>query len=189
MDNVKYEQQIQQKQLQLRKLVKEDNIMTLADLKIDKIKEIEHTGVFPPLLWYATTPLMTDFLIKGLGMDPNKVYLSGIGGAITAFDLAYNKPKSNSINNPDVNLNIFHLFPSDIKDKIYEIYKIPIIDKNEDCSICLEKLTKIIDPTKLLNRDQNIVTLPCKHSYHQFCIKKWCNINNTCPYCREPFVI
>lgn len=44
-----------------------------------------------------------------------------------------------------------------------------------ECSICM-------DDVKL----NDIVTvLPCKHWFHQDCIKAWLNEHDTCPHCRE----
>jgi Ring finger domain len=48
-------------------------------------------------------------------------------------------------------------------------------ENKEECSICLQQ----IDDSK------NITTEKCKHRFHQNCIDKWKNNNNTCPMCRE----
>jgi hypothetical protein len=45
--------------------------------------------------------------------------------------------------------------------------------KQNDCSICIEPLTKI--KSKELN---------CKHKFHIECIQNWYNVNHTCPICR-----
>jgi hypothetical protein len=42
-----------------------------------------------------------------------------------------------------------------------------------ECSICFED---IIDDRKVL---------PCKHEYHQKCIKEWFNYKRNCPFCRR----
>lgn len=42
------------------------------------------------------------------------------------------------------------------------------------CSICYEFMNKI----KKLQK--------CSHDFHQMCIEKWFEINNTCPLCRTP---
>lgn len=42
-----------------------------------------------------------------------------------------------------------------------------------ECSICFDT---IVDETKL-NK--------CGHTFHYNCIKEWCDINQTCPICRE----
>jgi hypothetical protein len=45
---------------------------------------------------------------------------------------------------------------------------------DDECAICQEVLTSVN------------VQLQCGHIYHDACIKFWFNLNNTCPYCREP---
>jgi hypothetical protein len=60
-----------------------------------------------------------------------------------------------------------------------EILERNIIDKelNDECNICLEKY----------EINQNIITLPCKHYYHDNCINKWLEeYNYKCPKCRLP---
>lgn len=42
----------------------------------------------------------------------------------------------------------------------------------KECSICLEKINKNIRKTK------------CNHEFHQKCLDKWIENNNTCPDCR-----
>lgn len=50
-------------------------------------------------------------------------------------------------------------------------------DLDEECSICLEYLSK----------DNKIITLECDHIYHSQCIKKWLlkDKENSCPLCRN----
>lgn len=46
----------------------------------------------------------------------------------------------------------------------------------EECSVCYEHITQ-----------RNGITLPCKHTFHTKCVKKWIVGNHTtCPYCRAP---
>lgn len=47
------------------------------------------------------------------------------------------------------------------------------LEEEECCSICLEKF------------DDNHVTLPCKHHYHENCIMRWFDDKSDCPLCRE----
>lgn len=57
------------------------------------------------------------------------------------------------------------------------------IDKECECSICLESFDK--------NNDKNLVYLKCKHVFHKNCLQKWvgsqCEENNiiNCPLCRD----
>ncbi len=67
----------------------------------------------------------------------------------------------------------------------YRINKIPIIKIRsndnlllDECSICLENYDK----------NDKIMNLKCRHSFHQECIKKWLKDNNTCPQCRENII-
>ena len=53
--------------------------------------------------------------------------------------------------------------------KIFTKSKINL-DDNIICSICLEK--------------ENLITLKCKHSFHEKCIGKWMENNYNCPLCR-----
>ncbi|WVZ04520.1 hypothetical protein V8G54_025326 [Vigna mungo] len=53
-----------------------------------------------------------------------------------------------------------------------------IEEKTEDsCSICLEELAIGSRAIRLPH--------PCSHIFHSHCIKKWLNINHTCPLCRR----
>jgi len=54
------------------------------------------------------------------------------------------------------------------------------------CAVCGGDI--LLPPTAstgLLETPQ--ITLNCRHSFHEFCIKGWCLIGKkeTCPYCRE----
>ena len=49
-----------------------------------------------------------------------------------------------------------------------------IYAKNSVCTICLEDF---ID-------GEEVVLCPCKHCYHQHCIKDWLRMKNSCPMCK-----
>lgn len=49
-----------------------------------------------------------------------------------------------------------------------------VID-GEDCAVCKDEL--IIG--------EEVVQLPCKHVYHELCVKKWLEVHDTCPVCRR----
>ena len=58
-------------------------------------------------------------------------------------------------------------------EKVYPlVFDKIILEEEEHCSICLEKF------------DDNHVTLPCKHHYHENCIMKWLEDKTDCPLCR-----
>jgi E3 ubiquitin-protein ligase RNF115/126 len=46
--------------------------------------------------------------------------------------------------------------------------------EEKECGICIEEF-KATD---------QVVQLPCKHSYHENCGVQWLEINNKCPKCR-----
>ncbi|ORX74692.1 hypothetical protein DL89DRAFT_208613, partial [Linderina pennispora] len=46
--------------------------------------------------------------------------------------------------------------------------------RKEDCSICQDEY----------KQGEEVVELPCKHLFHDECIKHWLNVNGTCPICR-----
>ncbi|KFH71922.1 hypothetical protein MVEG_02216 [Podila verticillata NRRL 6337] len=43
-----------------------------------------------------------------------------------------------------------------------------------DCSVCKDDFTK----------EDNLLQLPCKHIFHEDCIKPWLKVSGTCPTCR-----
>ena len=43
------------------------------------------------------------------------------------------------------------------------------------CSICCEKMIQ----------NDEFIELECDHSFHNSCLKKWLEIDNTCPICRK----
>ncbi|KAF8093660.1 hypothetical protein N665_0381s0020 [Sinapis alba] len=47
--------------------------------------------------------------------------------------------------------------------------------ERRDCSICLESFT---------NGDV-LISLPCTHSFHSFCLNPWLKACGDCPYCRR----
>lgn len=49
----------------------------------------------------------------------------------------------------------------------------------EDCGICLCELCETSQP---------VASLPCRHAYHESCIRLWSETSNSCPYCRAEFV-
>ena len=53
------------------------------------------------------------------------------------------------------------------------------IDTTGTCSVCMESLTNQPVDT------EGLIQLPCKHTFHASCIKKWLNTNNSCPICRS----
>ena len=60
------------------------------------------------------------------------------------------------------------------KKKIHNLKKVTILKKNKKvCNICLDYI------------NDNACKLHCNHLFHTNCIKKWININASCPICRK----
>ena len=53
----------------------------------------------------------------------------------------------------------------------------PLLEK--DCAVCKEQFSLTAEADDLI-----IVTLPCKHPFHEGCIKPWLKSSGTCPVCR-----
>ncbi|KAH3758698.1 E3 ubiquitin-protein ligase RNF115/126 [Pelomyxa schiedti] len=49
------------------------------------------------------------------------------------------------------------------------------VDHGEQCAVCREELTL----------SETVSCLPCKHLYHDECIKPWLALHNSCPCCRS----
>lgn len=58
----------------------------------------------------------------------------------------------------------------------------PTLEK--DCAVCKEQFkTETEDPD-----EQIVITLPCKHPFHEPCILPWLKSSGTCPVCRHALV-
>lgn len=55
-----------------------------------------------------------------------------------------------------------------------KLMNIPELDNDHTCCICYEDY----------EQKDKLMLLPCKHYYHEYCIKRWLQQNNTCPKCR-----
>lgn len=54
----------------------------------------------------------------------------------------------------------------------------PLLEK--DCAVCKEQFKADAE-----DEDERIVvTLPCKHPFHEPCIMPWLKSSGTCPVCR-----
>ena len=79
---------------------------------------------------------------------------------------------NNTIDEARVMNNAQTLSTHDFHSKIHNI----ITTKKKECSICLDDI------------EENTIcsVLPCLHSFHENCIKKWLTMNkSTCPECRN----
>ncbi|EPS43461.1 hypothetical protein H072_2510 [Dactylellina haptotyla CBS 200.50] len=50
------------------------------------------------------------------------------------------------------------------------------VDEGTECVICQDEY-KV---------DEEVVKLPCKHIYHEECVKRWLETHDACPICRTP---
>jgi hypothetical protein len=50
------------------------------------------------------------------------------------------------------------------------------VQKETKCSICLEQFAK----------GEKVCELPCKHIFHDACVRKWLQQKASCPVCRMP---
>ncbi|KAG2350731.1 hypothetical protein BDR05DRAFT_985702 [Suillus weaverae] len=62
------------------------------------------------------------------------------------------------------------------------IERSPLLDK--DCAVCKEQFQLGTEDPE----EQVIVTLPCKHPFHQPCILPWLKSSGTCPVCRYALI-
>jgi len=58
----------------------------------------------------------------------------------------------------------------------------PLLDK--DCAVCKEQFTLHPDD----GQELIVVTLPCKHPFHEDCIVPWLKSSGTCPVCRHQLI-
>ncbi|TFY71339.1 hypothetical protein EVG20_g1667 [Dentipellis fragilis] len=56
-----------------------------------------------------------------------------------------------------------------------------------DCAVCKEQFS-LTGATSDDEPDQVVVTLPCKHPFHESCITPWLTSSGTCPVCRYQLV-
>ena len=76
------------------------------------------------------------------------------------------------------------------------IHNINLMDQDNACSICLDKLPKPSTGSPLINA--NYIILDCSHQFHKRCIHQWrqrsLNTSDitqyppTCPLCRQPIL-
>ncbi|KAK7405409.1 hypothetical protein VNO78_06685 [Psophocarpus tetragonolobus] len=100
-------------------------------------------------------------------------------GIIIDFDAVFDSIELGHYNT--VNNEVLRVDPSN-QDPIRNFQKIKIEEKEVLssellCSICLGVFPFGSEAVQMPQ--------PCSHMFHQTCITKWLNINNTCPLCRR----
>jgi hypothetical protein len=83
----------------------------------------------------------------------------------------------NNVNNNNNNANLYEeYYKNELKTVVY---KKGINSFGDDCGICIEPAIEDISL---------VIYLPCKHFFHEICIKDWINANVAspkCPYCND----
>jgi hypothetical protein len=101
--------------------------------------------------------------------------------------------------------------PKMFKQIEYDYYRDFIDNENDECVICLDKLSvnieknifdddinnnlndiekignyiiKYLQNLKSNENEKKYMVTPCHHSFHTYCLKKWLEEKNECPYCR-----
>ena len=67
--------------------------------------------------------------------------------------------------------------PEEEYQEFQEILKANIAEAKDDCSICLRKLEADMEHVS----DLPVITMPCKHGFHDKCLSNWLATNDKCP--------
>lgn len=145
-----------------------------------------------------TGPMMAQYLLAllghgptGRGMDPFAEMFSlgpeggGSGGRWgdyvfnqEALDQVITQIMENSASRPvPATEDIVNDLPREVLAE-----RSPLLDK--DCAVCKEQFQLGTEDPE----EQVVVTLPCKHPFHQPCILPWLKSSGTCPVCRYALV-
>ncbi|KAG1757234.1 hypothetical protein EDB19DRAFT_1656424 [Suillus lakei] len=145
-----------------------------------------------------TGPMMAQYLLAllghgptGRGMDPFAEMFSlgpeggGPGGRWgdyvfnqEALDQVITQIMENSASRPvPATEDIVNNLPREVL-----VERSPLLDK--DCAVCKEQFQLGTEDPE----EQVIVTLPCKHPFHQPCILPWLKSSGTCPVCRYALI-
>ena len=73
-------------------------------------------------------------------------------------------------------------FLSNLTDIVGLCDKAPLLEK--DCAVCKDQFSLTTEDPD----EQVIVTLPCKHPFHEPCIIPWLKSSGTCPVCRYVYL-
>ncbi|KAL1739960.1 hypothetical protein HDZ31DRAFT_48451 [Schizophyllum fasciatum] len=133
-------------------------------------------------------PLFAQYLMALLGgrAGPGLGDLGGMPGRMG--DYVYNQEALDNIISQLMEQNNSHRpvpAPEDVMDKLpREVLEegSPMLEK--DCAVCKDQFTTNVEECE----DQVVVTLPCKHAFHEQCIIPWLKSSGTCPVCRHQLV-
>jgi len=76
------------------------------------------------------------------------------------------------------------------KHNYFQKIQLHSLQKEDACSICMDNLGHDSSclKTPMLKIDENsviqVMKTPCKHIFHEKCLKDWMDIKLECPYCR-----
>ncbi|KAF3904748.1 hypothetical protein ABW20_dc0101766 [Dactylellina cionopaga] len=133
---------------------------------------------------------LADILVNIIGASANAGHDDGNGMPpfLRAFGLGHGPTGDYAWSNQDMDRILSQLMdqhqgnapPPASEDSIKNLPKVKVtqqeVDEGTECVICQ-------DEYKL---DEEVVKLPCKHIYHEECVKRWLETHDACPICRTP---
>ena len=124
--------------------------------------------VYAPSRRPRTTSSFLDMIVNILGMNnQDEGSMENIINYIMAND-------TNRYGNPPASKKVVEALEKICVNDDYMI-KIKESRAEHSCSVCKEEYESL----------QNIVNLPCKHTFHEECIHPWLKERNSCPTCRH----
>jgi hypothetical protein len=106
--------------------------------------------------------------------------------------------------------------PKIFKEIEYDYYRDFVDNVNNECAICLDKLSvniennifdndddnnlnefekignsiiKYLQNLKRNNNNKKYMVTPCHHTFHSYCLEKWLELKNECPFCRTRILL
>ncbi|KAJ7293047.1 hypothetical protein C8J57DRAFT_1267962 [Mycena rebaudengoi] len=140
----------------------------------------------------VTGPLMAQYLMALLGRDNlNGMFARGMGDMPQPGrmgDYVFNQEALDQIITQLMeNSNSHRPVPATeeiIGNLPREVLEVGSANLEKDCAVCKDQFTlDTEDPD-----EQVIVTLPCKHPFHEPCILPWLKSSGTCPVCRHALI-
>lgn len=140
-----------------------------------------------------TGPLMAQYLMAMLGQrDPMNDFIGrGFGDPTTEGrmgDYVFNQEALDQIITQLMENSNAHR-PVPATDEIISNLPREVLERNspmleKDCAVCKEQFKlETEDPD-----EQVVITLPCKHPFHEPCILPWLKSSGTCPVCRHALI-
>jgi len=135
-----------------------------------------------------TGPLMAQYLMALLGHRDPSMMFGGLPENGRMGDYVFNQEALDEIITQLMESNNAHRpvpAPEDVVSKLpREVLTVGSATLQQDCAVCKEQFKlETEDPD-----EQIVVTLPCKHPFHEPCIIPWLKSSGTCPVCRHALV-